>query len=69
MCAIARVVSGVVDEGEEGATDSALDIDSSACASSTSGMRFFRVPSRWPALTNCMGIWRNFLPASNAAVR
>lgn len=67
MCAIADVLSGV-EEGEDGVMDSALDSDET-WAVSTSGVSFFSVPSRWPALMNSMGMCRNFLPASNAAVR
>ena len=68
MCAMASVLSGV-DEDEEGVSDSALDSGVWAWAGSTAGIIFFSVPSRWPALMNCMGMNRKFLPASYAAVR
>ena len=67
MCAMAVVLSGV-EEGEDGAMDSELESDDT-WAVSASGICFFSVPSRWPALMKSMGMCRNFLPSSNAAVR
>jgi hypothetical protein len=64
---MAVMLSGV-EEGEDGAMDSELESDDT-WAVSASGVCFFSVPSRWPALIKSMGMCRNFLLDSNAVVR
>jgi hypothetical protein len=66
MCAIASVVSCVVD-GEDG--NGELSSDDSAAGSSAGGRCSLIVPSRCPALTNWIGRSRSFLPDEKAAVR
>lgn len=54
------------EEGEEAEMESLSD---SGGAGSTGGRGSLRVPSKWPALMNCMGMLRSFLPDSYAVVR
>jgi hypothetical protein len=65
ICAMASVVS-CVEESDEGVGESSSDSDSAGWAGSRCSLI---VPSRCPALTNCMGICRSFLPVSKAGVR